>query len=71
MYTKIIFALMLATFVSQKTPASSASAPRQKVDEAKVYFLRGNLKIKRIPIYRAKGLDPYLYSGSFPWGGVV
>ena len=71
MYIKIIFALILATFASQNALASSVSAPKQKADEVKAYFLRGNLKIKRIPIYRAKGLDPYLYSGSFPWGGVV
>ena len=71
MYIKIAFALILMIVFAGNAMAHTQISPKKEVLEAKAYFIRGNLKIKRIPVYKAKSLDPYLYSGSFPWGAVV
>ena len=36
-----------------------------------VAIVTGYPKRHKIPIYKAKGYDPYLYSGSFPFRGIV
>ena len=36
-----------------------------------VAIVTGYPKAHKIPIYKAKGYDPYLYSGSFPFRGIV
>ena len=36
-----------------------------------VAIVTGYPKAHKIPLYKAKGYDPYLYSGSFPFRAVV
>ena len=36
-----------------------------------VAIVTGYPKKHKIPLYKAKGYDPYLYSGSFPFRGIV
>jgi hypothetical protein len=36
-----------------------------------VAIVTGYPKRHKIPLYRAKGYDPYIYSGSFPFKGIV
>ena len=58
MYIKIAFALILMIVFAGNAMAHTQISPKKEVLEAKAYFIRGNLKIKRIPVYKAKSLDP-------------
>tara|TARA_A100001391_G_C4987964_1_gene257245 strand:+ start:268 stop:471 length:204 start_codon:yes stop_codon:yes gene_type:complete len=67
MNTKIIFALLMTMGI---IGSAQASEPK-KEEVTKVYFYSGKANLKKISIYKARGFDPYLYSGRFPWARLI
>ena len=59
----MVNSIILSIAFTFTTPAAS------NLDE--VAIVTGYPKAHKISIYKAKGYDPYLYLGSFPFRGIV
>ena len=67
MHTKLVFGLWMAMGMIGNAEAADRTGEKM----AKVYFYTGKANLKKIPLYKATGFDPFLYSGRFPWGRFV
>ena len=53
MHIKIAFALILMIVLQENAMAHTQISPKEDIS-SKGYFIRGNLKMKRIPVYKGE-----------------